>query len=58
MHFNTDAHNRSLNEEFLEMFDEVPPKVVVDTFDQIGNPVSRMTRMYDLIGNIVKSYEA
>lgn len=58
MHFDTEVHKRSLNEEFVEMFGEVPPKVVSDTFNQIGNPVSRMTRMYDLIGNIVKSYEA
>jgi hypothetical protein len=39
------------------MFGEVPPKVVIDTFNQIGNPVTRMTRMYDLIGRIVKGYE-
>lgn len=39
------------------MFGEVPPKVVVDTFNQIGNPVTRMTRMHDLINNIVKTYE-
>lgn len=57
MHFDTDVHKRSLNEEFVAMFDEEPPKVVVDTFNQIGNPVRCMTRMYDLIGNIVKSYE-
>ena len=27
MHFDTDVHKRSLNEEFVAMFDEVPPKV-------------------------------
>ena len=57
MHYDTDVHKRSLNDEFFEMFGEEPPKVVVDTFNQIGNPVRCMTRMYDLIGNIVKSYE-
>lgn len=57
MHFDTDAHNKTLNEEFVSMFGEVPPKVVIDTFNQIGNPVTRMTRMYDLIGRIVKGYE-
>lgn len=57
MHFDTDANDKTLNEEFFDMFGEVPPKVVVDTFNQIGNPVTRMTRMYDLIGRIVKGYE-
>lgn len=57
MHFDTDAQGKSLNEEFISMFGEKPPKVVIDTFNLIGNPVTRMTRMYDLIGRIVKGYE-
>jgi len=53
MHFDSDKENRSLNDEFVRAFGEKPPKVIIDTFDLIGNPFKRMVRMYELIEVII-----
>ena len=39
------------------MFGEEPPAEIALLFQQIGNPVKRMTEMYDLIGNIIQQSE-
>lgn len=31
--------------------------MIVDTFNKIGNPLTRMQRMYDLMGSIINQYE-
>ena len=39
------------------MFGEAPPAEIAGLFKQIGNPVKRMTEMYDLIGQIIQKSE-
>lgn len=57
MHFDTDLHQRSLNEEFLQTFGEAPPDEVVSLFNQIKNPLFRMTEMYNLIDQLTQELE-
>jgi len=57
MHFDTDAEQRTLNEEFVRLYHESPPDIIIKLFDIIGNPLTRMKRMQDLIEEILQQLE-
>jgi hypothetical protein len=57
MHFDTDENKVTLNEQFVKQFGEIPPAVIINTFNVIGNPLARMKRMHELIEVIIKQIE-
>mmetsp|Transcript_4587 Transcript_4587/g.3088 ORF Transcript_4587/g.3088 Transcript_4587/m.3088 type:complete len:139 (+) Transcript_4587:2156-2572(+) len=42
-----------LTHRFISLFKEEPPKIMRETFEKIGNPISRMRRINELIACVV-----
>jgi hypothetical protein len=53
MHFDTDLEGRSLNEEFIRLYNEHPPNIIIELFDIIDNPLAKMIRMSVIIDEII-----